>query len=456
MPKRVLIVDDRLESLFTCADLFKGHGYDVATCSESVEAIDVFKKHRPDAVVLDIRMPGRNGFDLLKDIRELDRRVCVVMLSAYGDVETVVSAMRLGADHFAEKSSDPEKVLIVVEKELKRKDMELELASLRADTGLGHVGIDHLIGDSPPMQAVKQQIRDYADTDEEILLTGECGVGKDFVAGVIHFESGRRALPFQHLFCPQIPETLFESEIFGHERGAFTGAHKKRTGIIEAAGGGTVFLNEFVDIPPDVQATLLLVIEAKVYMRVGGGGKTLKSNARFIAATNTDVDAARESGKMREDLFFRLNNGWIRIPPLRERGEDILLLAEHFIKVASHRLGRPGIELSDASKNLLLQYGWPGNVRELENVMKRAVMAGNESVISGDGSLTMRTTDVKPTGSHRLKDAVRSAAEAVEQDRITEALIRSEGNRKKAAEWLDISYRSLLSKMEKYDLRKRF
>ncbi len=456
MANKVLIVDDRLDSLLKCADLFTERGYDVTTCRRSTEALGTFTLVRPDVVLLDIKMPGKNGFELLKEIRARDRRVCVVMLSAYGDAETVVSAMKLGADNFAEKGLDPEKLLIVVEKELGRKQMEMELALLRGESGLGQVGIDHLIGESKPMRLVKQSILQYADTDLAVLLTGQSGTGKDLVAGVLHHESSRGSKTFQHLLCPGLAEGLFESEIFGHERGSFTGAHKRRKGIIEAAGSGTVFLNEFVDIPPDIQAKLLLVIDTGVYMRIGGEGKTMTTKARFIAATNKDVQGALRSGRLREDFYFRLNQAPIELPPLKERGQDILLLADHFIKVWSRKLGKPEIELSEASRDLLLHYHWPGNVRELETIMKRVVMTGSESVISGDTYLTRSDGDRSSGGPHRLKDITRSTTEAVEKEKISEALTMFGGNRKKAAEWLAISYRSLLGKMQKYDLRRRF
>jgi two-component system response regulator AtoC len=457
MGRRVLIVDDRLESLWTCADVFRERGYSVSTCREPGRALDAFSASRPDVVLLDIKMPGRDGFDLLRDIRKKDRRVCVIMLSAYGDASTVVKAMKLGADNFAEKGMDPEKILITVEKELRSREMQLELASLKAEKDLGKVGIDHIIGESEPMQRVKAQIRALADTDAAVFLSGESGVGKDLVAGVLHYESSRRSLPFQHLFCPSIPKTLFESEIFGHERGSFTGAHKSRKGIIEAAGDGTVFLNEIVDIPPELQATLLMVIDTGVYTKVGSEGETGKTRARFIAATNADIGKAMNSGEFRRDLFFRLNEAWIELPALRTRGEDILVLAEHFLRFWSLRLGLPMVELSEASRDSLLKYNWPGNVRELETIMKRVIMAGGEHVIKADGLLSDGMyADRAARASGKLKDVLRREISEIEKHHIADALRRFAGSRKKAAAFLDISYRSLLAKMKLYDLRSQF
>jgi DNA-binding NtrC family response regulator len=380
------------------------------------------------------------------------------MLSAYGDAGTVVSAMKLGADNFAEKSTDPEKLFIVVEKELKRKTMEMELATLRAQRGIEHVGIDQIIGESESIRRVRERIAAYADSDLAVLITGENGTGKDLVAGALHYESGRRSKPFKHLLCPGIAESLFESEIFGHERGSFTSAHRSRKGLVEAAAAGTVFLNEIVEIPTYVQAKLLLIIETGVYMRVGGEGKTLKSDARFIAATNFDVKEALRTGKLREDLYFRLNQASIDIPPLRERGEDIVLLANHFLKAASQELKRPEVGLSRRSLDLLMRYKWPGNVRELRTIMYRVIMAGSEDVIKGDALLSEGFEH--GAGAHRtsphLKEVIKHQVESAEKRLISEALRRFEGNRGKAAKWLDISYRNLLLKMKKYGLRSQF
>jgi DNA-binding NtrC family response regulator len=454
MPKKVLIVDDRLDSLWECVDLFRGRDYEVTTCRQSEEALRVFDEYRPDIVLLDIKMPGKSGYEVLKEIRDKDRRVCVVMLSAMGDSETVVKAMKLGADNFAEKSTDPEKVLIVVEKELKQREMEMEIARLKAGQGEGPVGVDHIIGESEAIRKVKEDVLRYADNDLAVLLTGESGVGKDLVAGAIHHESCRSSEPFQNLLCPGIPESLFEAELFGAERGAFTDAYKARKGIIESAGAGTILLNEIVEIPSYIQAKLLLILQTGVYMRIGGEGKTLKSDARFIAATNADVRSAMRTKKLREDLFFRLNEAPIEIPPLRERREDIAHLAQHFIRVESSKLARSEIELSDKSMAFLTDYDWPGNVRELETLMKAVVAAGSEDVIMGRAFMARKVEAGEANGGpSRLKDAIRRETESLEKERIGQALLRFGGSRKRAAEYLGISYRSLLLKMKRYNLR---
>lgn len=453
MSKKILIVDDRLESLWKCADLFRERGFTISTCRQSDKVLEVFDRFRPDVVLLDIKMPGKDGFELLKEIREKDRRVCVVMLSAYGDAETVVYAMKLGADNFAEKSSDPEKVLIVVEKELRQKEMELEIALLKAESGMGPVGVGHIIGQSEAIQRVRNKVLEYADLDEPVLLTGECGVGKDLVAGAIHHESRRRDEPFQNLLCPGIPESLFESELFGSERGAFTGAHKSRKGIIDAAGRGTILLNEIVEIPTYVQAKLLLIMDTGVYMRVGGEGKTLKSSARFIGATNADVNEAVRTRRFRQDLFFRLDKASIEIPPLRERRDDIPLLAQYFLGAEARRLGRPEVGLSDQSMDMLLTYSWPGNVRELQTLMRMVVVGGSEDVIMGEAFLDKVGAGGDGSGASRFRDDVRREIASFEKRRISAALHKFKGSRRKVAKHLGMSYRSLLLKMKRYGLR---
>ena len=450
--RKVLVVDDQLESLWSCCDLLQERGYEIVTCSDPDQALGVFVDERPDVVLLDVKMPARDGLDLLRNIREKDSQVCIVMLSAYGDAKTVVSAMKMGADNFAEKGLDPEKILIVIEKELKRKEMEAELIALKAEKRLGKVGIDQVIGESEVMKRVKQRILECARSDSTVLLTGEPGVGKDLVAGVIHHESNRRDRPFEHLFCPGIPETLFQSELFGHERGSFTGAYRTRYGRIEAAGDGTVFLNEFVEIPPSVQASLLLVIETGTFTRVGGEGKVLTSRARFIGATNADISKALASGRLREDLLFRLREEWIELPPLRERGDDIILLARHFIKVWARRFNRPEVKLSDESIELLRTYDWPGNVRELRHVMRRVVMVGSEDAILSDVVLSRHHSQVRPS-QVVTKGSLRERLREAERDFIAQALRRFNGNRRKTARYLEISYRSLLAKMKAYGLR---
>jgi DNA-binding NtrC family response regulator len=455
--RKVLIVDDKLEWLCKCADLLAEHGFEVATCRNPQKALAEFREYKPDAVLLDIKMPGMNGLDLLRDMKAIDPWVAVIMLSAYGDSDTVVSAMKLGADHFVDKNSDMEKISICVKSELRKKRLELENIELKAEKGVRPVFIKDIIGECPEMLRVKQQVRDYADSDREVLLTGETGVGKDHVALALHFESKRRKEPFKNVSCPRLAPSLIESQLFGSEKGAYTGAYERKKGYIEAAGAGTLLLNEFADIPPHLQAKLLHVVENGIFTRVGGEGRDLQSHARFVGATNADPDKAVTAGELRQDLLWRLKKVWIDIPPLRERGDDIILLADHFLSHYSRKLGKPLVKLSEKSKKVLMSYTWPGNVRQLKSAMEAVAHAGRDHMDLGYTSVFDESGDGrKGKRPAKLKELVQQGKEAIEKREIIRALRKFNGSRKKAATHLDISYRDLLYKMKKYDLRDMF
>jgi PAS domain S-box-containing protein len=340
-------------------------------------------------------------------------------------------------------------------RELERKGIQTERMAERYGEDPHMGGVERILGHFDAIKALRKSVVDHADSNSAVLISGETGAGKDLVATSLHYESRRKNRPFKRLLCSAVPPQLFESEIFGHERGSFTDAHKSRKGIIEAGGSGTVFLDEIGEMPVSVQAKMLLVLEAGIYMRIGGEGKVMQTGARFVAATNVDVMKALESGKLREDLFFRLNHTWLQVPPLRERGDDILLLAEHFIEMKSRELGKPPIRLSRESNDLLLGYRWPGNVRELRSIMDRVVIHGSEEVILRDAVLTDEFGRSAPSAITRgLKRATADEVAAFETKQILEALKRFGWNRRKAAAYLKISYRSLMLKMKKYDLRR--
>lgn len=457
MGKKILIVDDRPEWIHTCAELFREGGYDVETLSDPMRALETFIRSKPDGVLLDFKMPGKDGFEVLREIRKRDKLVCVVMLSAYGDADTVIQAIRLGADYFVEKSSDPRKALIVVEKELKHKAMELELAAMKSETAAAPSTIDDIIGESEAIARVKRLIQEAAEDDKTVLITGETGVGKDLAASALHNASPRRGKPFHNVPCPAIPEALFESAIFGHEKGAFTGADALKKGIVESAEGGTVFLNEFVKIPTYVQATLLGVLDHGDFCRVGSASKVLKSDVKFVAATNQSIRAVLSSEELLEDLYHRVNQHRIQIPPLRERTEDIVPLAQHFITREARMRGKPVVEISGRSWDILLDYHWPGNVRQLSQLMVNVVGAGSEDPVRGYAFL--EDPDGLYAGSRKVgkfKDVMKREQEDIEKRNIAQALSIYEGNRKKAAAYLGISYRTLMYKMKKHKLRGLF
>jgi len=454
MSKKILIIDDRPDWIHRCAELFRDNGYEVETLRDPLKALETFIRVKPDGVLLDFKMPGKDGFEVLKEIRKRDKHVVVVMLSAYGEADTVVQAMKLGADYFVEKSSDPRKVLIVVEKELGHKAMELELVKLKSEADPAPSTLDDIIGESEAIAWVKRLIEEAAEDDEPVLLTGETGVGKDLAASAIHNASARRTKPFQNVTCPGIPPNLFEAAVFGHEKGAFTGADSLKKGILEENEGGTVFLNEFVKIPTYVQATLLGLLDSGDFSRVGSASKVLRSNVRFIAATNKKIREVLDTGELIEDLLYRLHHHRIQIPPLRERIEDIVPLAKHFIGHEALERGRPAVEISDKSWDILLDYSWPGNIRQLRQLMISVVQAGSEEPIRGYAFL--EDPDGLYVRGHRpgkLKEDLKRDQKDIEKHKIVQALRRFEGNRKKAAAHLGISYRTLMYRMKEYKLR---
>lgn len=455
--ERVLVVDDRLEWLLRCTDLLSEQGYDVRSCGNPQKAIEVFREFKPAAVLLDVKMPGRGGLDILKDIRQHDPWVVVIMLSGYGDADTVVKAMKLKADHFIDKNSDLGKVHLVIEKELRSKHLEYENIRLKADREDGVVLLSDIVGECPEMLEIKEQIRMHADSKDEVLLTGPTGVGKDHVAKALHYESHRRNEPFKNLRCPEYNPHLIESAIFGHERGAFTDAIRRKVGIIEAAGKGTVLLNEFVEIPPHVQAKFLGVLEVEgIYTTVGGEGKERRTFARFMAATNRDLNQALDDRTLRQDLLYRIKKIWIRIPPLKERGDDIILLAEHFVAEECRKLGKPVFSLNQRSKAILMDFDWPGNVRQLKHFIGPLVKSGREEITEPPEPLQGTPVSGSDGDGLKLEEKLRRLKENTEKREIEKALGLYGGSRKQAARYLGISYRKLLYKMKKYGLREKF
>lgn len=457
MGKKILIIDDRPEWIHTSAELFREEGYQVNTLRDPLKALETFIRFKPDAVLLDFKMPEKDGFEVLKEIRRRDKHVCVVMLSAYGDSDTVVRAMKSGADYFVDKAADPKKALIVVEKELEHKAVQFELARLKARRDPAPSTLDDIIGESEAIARVKQSIREAAGDDRSVLLIGETGVGKDLAASAIHNASARRKGPFHNVICTAIPPDLFESAIFGSERGAFTGADSRKQGVLESASGGTVLLNEFVKIPRHTQASLLGVLDTGDFSRVGGASHVLRSDVKFLAATNQSIVEALRQELLLDDLYHRLNHHRIQIPPLRERTDDIVPLAQLFIGREARERNRPVVELSGKSWDILMKYHWPGNVRELKQLMANIVQAGSEDILRGYDFLE-DPDDLRRKGGTpgKVKDKIKQEQSDVERRRIAQALSRFGGNRKKTASYLGMSYRALMYKMKKYELREIF
>src|SRR5262244_1267572 len=381
MRKRILVVDDE-EKLRRVIELhLLSAGFDVDKTRSAEEAIRLVD--RADMVITDLKLPAMDGIELLKLIRRQNAVVPVIIMTAYGSVETAVEAMKAGATDFLLKPFSLDQLMQVVQKALEVRALRDENRQLRAELGRRYE-FDNIIGRSEPMQEIFATIERVAPTRATVLLTGESGVGKDLIARAVHFHSPRRDRPLVKINCTAIPENLMESELFGYEKGAFTGAQTSKPGKFEQADTGTVFLDEIGDVPAPIQVKLLRVLQEREFERLGGT-KTLKVDVRLIAATNRDLRAALEDGTFREDLYYRLNVVPIDIPPLREHKEDISELVEHFFARFARDNGKEFSKITPAALKVLTEYHWPGNVRQLENIIERAMaLSSNEVIDVGD------------------------------------------------------------------------
>jgi DNA-binding NtrC family response regulator len=439
MKKRILIVEDEdklrrvLELQLTSA------GFDVdkaATAEEGLKAAD-----RADLVLTDLKLPGMDGLQLLALIRRQNTHVPVVMMTAFGSVETAVEAMKAGATDFLLKPFSLDHLMQVVEKALEIRELRDENRKLKAELGRRYE-FDNIIGRSEPMQEIFDAIERVGPTRATVLLAGESGVGKDLIARAIHFHSPRRDRPLVKINCTAIPENLMESELFGYEKGAFTGANVSKPGKFEQADTGTVFLDEIGDVPPNIQVKLLRVLQEREFERLGSN-VTRRIDVRVIAATNQDLRAALEQGTFREDLYYRLNVVPLNIPPLRERKQDIPSLAAHFVKKLAPETGSRAQSISAAAVEKLMAYHWPGNVRELENVIERSlVMCAGEQLEAADIRLENAPRPrQKGEEQHFLPEGV--TLDQYEQEIIREALRRADGNKSQAARLLGLTRNAL-------------
>ncbi len=442
---RILVVEDEpsLRSVFSAA--LELAGFEVYEASDGASAMRAAESHLPEMVLLDLRLPDAHGFDLIPRFRELDELVGVVVLTAIHEVSVVVRAMQLGADDFLVKPSDIDDLVGTVSRHLERRRVERRHRADRARSPRSR----GLVGSSPQMDRVRQLIGQVADTDATVLLDGESGTGKGLAAEEIHRLSGRAAGPFLDLNCAGLSPTLLESELFGHEQGAFTDASRAKPGLLEIAAGGTVFLDEIGDVPLDVQSRLLKVLEGRRFRRVGGV-RDLAVNVRLVTASNRDLKAMVRDGLFRNDLFYRLHVFAITIPPLRERREDILPLTHHFLNELNQAMGTSVQGLEASATDLLLGYGWPGNARELRNVVERAVILAREGRI-GSHHLPSDLSPSRFRGPSGNGGALKALSE-MESDHIERVLEATGGNIKRAAEILGVSRTTLYNKIRTYDL----
>jgi putative PEP-CTERM system response regulator len=451
----ILLVEDK-ESLRRVLRLtLEAAGYSVTEAADARVAIEEIARVPHKIVLTDLRMPNGSGIDVLRAARSADGEVPVIVMTAYGSIDEAVQAMKDGAHDFLQKPVDSNHLLLLVERALEQSRLRTENILLREECSK-HYGFPRIIGESAAIKQAVAETQRVAPTDATVLLLGESGTGKELFARAIHHLSNRRDKPFVAINCAAIPETLIENELFGHERGAFTGAAERRLGKFELAAGGTVFLDEIGEMPLAVQGKLLRAIEEKAVDRIGGKA-AIPVDVRVVAATNKDLRSAVDRGEFRGDLFFRLAVFPIEIPPLRERGNDVVLLARHFAAQLGKELRKREATLSEASLAAIQAHKWPGNVRELENAIERAcILSDGAQLESRDLGLTEdESADAATLGlnlSGSLAEATERVVELVERHKIAEVLAANDGNKANAAEALGVSYKTLLTKIKEYNL----
>lgn len=456
MPEaRILIVDDEKLIRFTLQKALKKEGFEVIPAEGGEESLKIYKEELPDLVLLDIKLPDMDGMEILKIIKEIDRDALVIMMTGYGAIETAVKAIKLGAYDFVEKPFNMEKLKVIIKKALETVELKREVVHLRSQQKISY-SFDNIIGESKSVKKIAELTKKIAKSDATtILLQGESGTGKDLVAKVIHYQSARAEKPFMEINCTALPETLIESELFGYEKGAFTDAKTLKKGLFELADGGTVYLDEIGDTKPSTQVKLLGVIENKTFKRIGGT-KDITVDVRVIAATNRNLEEAVKSGSFREDLYYRLKVIPILLPPLREKKEDILLLANHFIKEFNREFRKKVEGIAPMAQKFLTQYPWPGNVRELRNVIERAILLESEDVILAEHlpvEIMIRPAEEKQMEGPSLKIPQEGLSiEEVEKKLIKQALDITNGNQTKAARLLSLSRDALRYRMQKFGI----
>jgi len=444
----ILVVDDDQNIRKVLRELLDKEGFNVLTASDVDKALPFIDIQDLDLIVTDLKMPGKSGMDLLTLCHEKRPAVPVIMITAFGNVEAAVTAMKKGAYDFITKPFDENELLNVIEKAISESEMNKELISTYFDK---ETHFSQIIGKTPMIQQVLQMVQKIAPTDSTVLITGETGVGKELIALEIHSGSQRRNHPFVKVNCAAIPETLLESDLFGHEKGAFTGAVTTKPGRFEIAHKGTILLDEIGEMPLHLQAKLLGVIQDKSFDRVGGV-KTIKVDTRIIAATNQDLQSAVQSGKFRSDLFYRLNVVPIHIPPLRERKDDLIPLVGYFLKKF---IGKYLKKINNVSPEIMAtfsNYDWPGNIRELENVLERMVLMSETDTLTLDQLPAEIRGAISTVEASTLKEKVDTISQMTERQMIIDALNKTNQNRTKAAKLLGISRRTLQNKIKEYSL----
>ena len=446
---KILVIDDD-ESLRRVLEYnLAQEGYAVLTASSGEQGLHLLKKEGADLVVTDVRMAGMDGLQVLEEVRKVDLNIQVIILTAFGTIEMAVEAMKAGAFHYISKPFNRDELKLTIKKALQLKALERENVALRQELQT-RLGLDNIIAESPPMKQILEMLERVAPTETTVLILGESGTGKELIARAIHGSSPRAQGSFVAVNCAAIPENLLESELFGHVKGAFTGAIRDRVGKFEAADGGTIFLDEIGAMRPDLQVKILRCLEERSLERVGDN-TLIRVDVRVLAATNKDLTKAIQAGEFREDLYYRMNVVPLSIPPLRERHEDIRPLAQHFLK----RLGaQPRLTIAPDAFQALETYDWPGNVRELENALERAMIFHRGDAISlADLPETIRAPRAKEAAPLPLSlPEAGLSLEEVEKELILRALQKHDWNQSRAARYLGITRHTLLYRMEKHSI----
>lgn len=451
---KILVIDDEKLLRWSLQQNLSKEGYTVITAEKGMEGLNLFKEETPDVTLLDIHLPDVSGITVLQGIKEINKDALAIMITAFGDIQTAVKTIKLGAYDFVEKPFNVDKLKILVAKALETVSLRKEVSQFRSQLSLKY-GFDSIIGQSEEMQKIFEIIKKIAKSDATtIMLQGESGTGKDLVAKVIHYQSRRSNKPFMEINCTALPETLIESELFGHEKGAFTDAKAMKKGLFELADGGSIYLDEIGDMKPSTQAKLLKIIESKMFKRIGGV-KDITVDVRIIAATNKNLAEEVKSGNFREDLYYRLKVIPVLIPPLRDRPSDISALAKYFINEFNREFKKNLKGISKEAEKYFKEYQWPGNVRELKNIIERAMILESEEDFILPEHLpieftskevafaNVRSIDIKiPPGGLDIEE--------VEKELIRQALDITRGNQTKASRLLNVTRDALRYRMQKF------
>lgn len=453
--ERILVVDDEGRNREFLRELLEDEGFDVDTAKDGQEAIEVLENMDFDLVLTDLKMPRADGLSVLEGLRRINPQTVAIVFTGYGSIDTAVKAVKLGAYDYITKPLKIEEIMLVIQRALEHRKLSLENEMLRRQLKRKYK-FDNIIGDSESMEEVFRLVEKIANTDSTVLIYGESGTGKELIARAIHFNSDRRERPLIPVNCGAIPEELLESELFGHEQGAFTGATRTRIGRFELGNGGTIFLDEIGDMSPALQVKVLRVLQEHEFERVGGM-KTIKVDIRVIAATNKDLEKNVAEGKFREDLFYRLNVIPIHLPPLRARTSDIPLLVNHFVELYNEKNKHNVSGVTPEAMDLLMNYDWPGNVRELENMIERIVILKGEGTTE-PGDLSEKVLASNSRSVHpRIQIpengiSFNTAVTEFERELILQALNRTNWVKNKAAKLLNLNRTTLVEKMKKINL----